>query len=299
MSRIDEALRRASEAKGTTLPESLDSTDDRVTLEDYPGEARSAVLPKSAQPSTYLRIEDDRAVARIGRLSASEVVGLPGARSEAVEHYRRLAALLHEAQVERGIKTLLVTSAVPREGKTVTISNLALTFSESYHRRVLLIDADVRRPSVHDVFGVPNVTGLSDALRSEAAVPKLVSVTRRLSVLPAGRPDQNPVGSLSSARMQALVGQAAAQFDWVLIDTPPVGLLPDAQHLTRLADAVVLVVAAGLTPYRLVQHAVGELGADRIFGTVLNRVEEGAIPAAPYYRQYYAPDGAEGRDSSA
>ena len=79
----------------------------------------------------------------------------------AVEQYRRLAATLHGIQGERGLKTLLVTSAVPQEGKSLTVANLALTLSESYKRRVLLIDADLRRPSIHGLFGLPNVTGLT------------------------------------------------------------------------------------------------------------------------------------------
>ena len=80
-----------------------------------------------------------------------------------VEQYRRLAGAVHGLQVDRGLKTLMVTSAVPNEGKTLTVTNLALTLSESYKRRVLLIDADLRRPSVHDLFRIPNTTGLAES----------------------------------------------------------------------------------------------------------------------------------------
>jgi len=87
--------------------------------------------------------------------------------------------------------------------------------------------------------------------------------------------------------MATILREASGEFDWVLLDTPPVGLLPDAQHIVRMADAVLLVIAAGATPYQLVQRAVAEVGPERILGTVLNRVQKGAIPMTSYYSHYY------------
>ena len=100
----------------------------------------------------------------------------------AVEQYRRLAGTLHELQVEQGLKTLMVTSALPKEGKTLTVVNLALTLSESCRRRVLLIDADLRRPFIHEVFQLPNVRGLNDVLGSERGELPLQPVSEHLSV---------------------------------------------------------------------------------------------------------------------
>ena len=97
----------------------------------------------------------------------------------AVEQYRRLAATLHGLQAERGLKTLMVTSTLPEEGKTLTIANLALTLSESYKRRVLLIDADLRRPSIHEVFGLPNQSGLTEGLRAESGQLSVLEVSPR------------------------------------------------------------------------------------------------------------------------
>ena len=205
-----------------------------------------------------------------------------------VEQYRRLAGTLHELQVEKGLKTLMVTSTVPSEGKTLTVANLALTLSESYGCRVLLIDADLRRPSVHEVFGLPNATGLGDVLRSERRELPLLQVSARLSILPAGRPDSNPMAGLTSDRMRLLLEQAAAEFDWVLLDAPPVGLMPDARLLAAATRAVLFVIGAGTTPYTLVQRAVAELGPECIVGTVLNRVAPETVPAMAYYQHYYS-----------
>jgi len=211
--------------------------------------------------------------------------------SVSTEQYRRLAAALHDAQVAKGLKTVMVTSAVPREGKTLTIVNLALTLSESYGRRVLLIDADLRRPSIHEVLRIHNERGLSEVLASTGNELPLVQISHRLWVLPAGRSEKNhPLAGLSSDRMRAVLDDAAGRFDWVLLDTPPIGLLPDAQVLGRLVRAAVFVIRAGMTPFAVVERAMADLGRDFIIGTVLNDVQPKAVPATGYYGHYYAKD---------
>jgi capsular exopolysaccharide synthesis family protein len=205
----------------------------------------------------------------------------------AVEQYRRLAATLHELQAAQGTKVLMVTSAVPREGKTLTVCNLALTLSESYGRRVLLIDADVRRPAVHEVFGISNTTGLSEGLRSDSSELSLVQLSKRLTVLPAGRPDSNPMAKLTSERMRALLEESAREFDWVLLDAPPVGIMPDANLVARLTQGVIFVLGAGSTPHRLVERAVTEIGRESIVGVVLNRIDPSSLPETGYYEEYY------------
>ncbi len=221
-------------------------------------------------------------------LEARLVTGGPG--GVPVEQYRRLAAVLHEVQLQQGLKTLTLTSALPHEGKTLTVVNLALTLSESYARRVLIIDADLRWPSVHTVLGIDNRHWPQRSAPPGGGLDLPIRrVLPRLSVLPAGRPGPTPLAALTSARMGALIEECAKQFDWVLLDTPPVGLMPDAQVLARLTRAVVLVIAAGATPAAAVKRAVEELGPDAIIGTVLNRVDERQIPEAGYYVQYGAP----------
>jgi capsular exopolysaccharide synthesis family protein len=211
----------------------------------------------------------------------SVLVG-PGRSQLLVEQYRRLAAALHDLQVERQLKTVMVTSAVPREGKTLTVVNLAVTLSESYARRVLLIDADLRWPCVHEVLGISNKRGLSEALQTDRSELPLVERSPRLSVLPAGHPGPNPLAGLTSDRMRALLDECESRFDWVLLDTPPVGLLPDAQLLARVTRAVVFVIGAGSTPAPVVERAVAELGTECIIGTVLNQVEERSITEVGY-----------------
>jgi capsular exopolysaccharide synthesis family protein len=208
----------------------------------------------------------------------------------AVEQYRRLAAILHHAQKERGIRRVLVASALAEEGKTLTATNLALTLSESYRKRVLLVDADLRRPGVNIAFGIAKQSGLSETLAAE--VPEKLSVVQlspTLSILPAGQPNQDPMHGLTSLRMAQILDEASTMFDWVIIDSPPVGILPDAKLLARMADSVLLVIGAGKTPYGAIQRAADALGRDRILGVVLNRVDpSSATPGANQYYRYYA-----------
>ena len=189
-----------------------------------------------------------------------------GAPPISVEQYRRLAGAVHGLQVDRGLKTLMVTSSLPNEGKTLTVTNLALTLSESYKRRVLL---DRRRPSqAVDPRPVQDSeydgAGRGPALRARRrAAPAAVDEPQPAA---GGRPDANPMAGLTSDRMRALLEQFNQDFDWVLLDAAPVGFMPDAQLLASVTGAVLFVIAAGSTPYSLVQRAVAELGPECVVG---------------------------------
>jgi len=290
MSRVDEAMRRAA-----ALREGIDdraanirtATDESI-LEQYPAEK----LAKAPEPQ-HARIA--QIGARVSRREASrQRPATPPARDNklvsgsavphfVLEQYRRLAAILHELQLQRGVKTLMVSSAAPREGKTLTITNLALTLSDSYHQRVLLIDADLRRPAVHETLGIPNGVGLAGVLRSGALELPCVELSPHLCVLTAGRADMSLLAQLSSESLRAAVAHASTQFDWVLLDTPPIGLLPDAQLVARICEAILFVIGSGVASYDFVQRSIAALGSERIVGTVLNRVERTNGSMGDYY----------------
>lgn len=227
---------------------------------------------------------------------AGKLVILPNVRPAVVEQYRKLAATLHFAQSERTIKTVMIASSVAGEGKTFTASNLALTLSHSFRRRVLLIDADLRRPSMHNVFNVPNVSGLTDELhRDVEQMPPIIPLTPLLSLITAGRPESDPMSALISARMRWIMDQAAADFDWVIADTPPVGFLSDAKLLAGMVDAALLVIAAGSTPFELIKRATETLGRRHIIGVVLNRVSDRTESGGYQYYGYYGAYGGYAR----
>ena len=308
MSRIDEAFKRSSSAltsRGTgELGDLQRYPADERSLDEYPGELAQAVRQvrggdhvatrPAAAPLNVSTNDAPRPSARVSEESQGKVV-IGGKRNAvALEQYRRLAATLHDAQVEKGLKAIVVTSSIPREGKTLTAVNLALTLTESYGRRVLLIDADLRVPRLHEMFGIPNNIGLTDVLRVERLGRAAVSVTDAskslsplLTLLPSGKPDPNPQAGLSSDRMRKLVDDCAQRFDWVILDTPPLALQSDAQLLARLTQAVVFVIRARSTPFPVVDRAISELGRDCIIGTVLNGVDESALPDIAHYGDYY------------
>jgi capsular exopolysaccharide synthesis family protein len=203
------------------------------------------------------------------------------------EQFRSLAAALHQKQRDTGLKMLMVTSAHAGEGKTFTAANLAFMLSDSYARRVLLIDADLRRPSLHSAFGARNDSGLTDALRgAPGSVIRVIEVTPSLALMPAGTPVIDPMPLLTSGQVQTIFRDAAAKFDWVIIDAPPVALLPDAALFASMVESVVLVVAAGVAPYRVVNRAVEALGRQKIAGVVLNRIERSGSPDGSYDHYY-------------
>jgi capsular exopolysaccharide synthesis family protein len=308
MSRIDEAIQRArlrdrssTEAAVGRVPHGAPSeelfsgpwqvaAEDKITLdppalEPVPEEPGSVPLPaalrvrKASSPGIHPDLVD-------------KVVATDGMPPVAAEQYRKLAAKLHHAQLERGLKTVMIVSALPGEGKTLTSVNLALTLSRSYLRRVLLIDADLRRPRLHEVFGLPVSSGLREAASNErgtAGEAAIVELESDLAVLLAGRPTSDPVGVLASARMRRVLEEAKVHYDWVIIDTAPLAVLPDADVLRDVADTAILVIAADQSSYDLVERAVLLLGRDRIMGAVLNGVDMRQLAGYYDYSPYYHP----------
>src|SRR5262249_48979887 len=306
MSRIDEAMRRGG--KGVGQPDTFNvpsvraldwfapgtdapARDEHAIAAHEPPAEKPAPAPAAPTPivtaPVMLRPTPADGVREIGASGFREKL-IVGDRMGpvAVEQYRRVAALLHNAQREHGTRVVMIASAVPGEGKTLTAVNLALTLSESYRRRVVLIDADLRRPTVHQLLGVHNNFGLTSVLKSEE--DKKIRPHRAsefLSVVPAGVPDPDPMSGLTSDRMRRVIPDAAGQCDWGIVDTPPVALLPDANLLAAFVDAAILVVGAGLTPLGAVQKAIEAIGRERVLGVVLNRISESNMSTS--YEKHY------------
>ncbi len=298
MGRIDEALRRIGQDGAKSEP----AGEQGVFVSAWGVDDAAAVRPvEPLRPVEHLRSETARRthepetipVAAKERHSAvslssawrERLATSPECNPVLVEQFRRLAATLHHAQTGSGIRVIMLTSASPNDGKTLTAVNLALVLSESYRRRVLLIDADLRRPSLGNLADVTDAPGLSDALKSNTEQKLAVlQVTPTLMLLPAGRPDPDPMGGLTSARMRHILEEAAGRFDWVILDAPPMGPMADASLLSQMVDGAVFVVRAGQTQHAAVQRAIDALGRERILGVVLNAVEH--MPSEQYEYNY-------------
>ena len=299
MGRVDEAMRRAA---GVSDPKDArpQETGERHTADvEFPTEGTrprlwtvqqqpEAVEVKPAPGRSMLPELAGHMAATLSRKVVIDRETDPASK----EQYRRLAATLHAMQATNGLKVVMVASAIASEGKSLTAANLSLTLSESYQKSVLLIDGDLRRPSQHVVFGLESSPGLTDGLRvNREGRVKLHRVTSHLTVLTAGEASTDPMAVLSSEQMHQLIAESRETFDWVIVDTPPVGLLSDANLLSEMADGAILVVRAESTPYDVVQRAVAMLGRDRLLGVVLNRARLAGVANYRYHSYYQAAGG--------
>jgi capsular exopolysaccharide synthesis family protein len=251
-----------------------------------------AVIPRLLSPtlnSSFLRRPLLGGARKHERANgAGTLVTANNIRSTGAEAYRKLMTnLLFSVSPE--LKTLVITSAFPGEGKTTTACNLAITFAQQ-GRRVLLVDADLRRPYLHHMFGIECEPGLADILSARHRLSETLrpSGVERLSLLTAGKLPPNPLEFLGSKRMKSLLKYLAARYDTVIIDTPPVLAAADASLLGVDADGVVMIVRAGQTDRDPAQQAVRQLfsvGA-RVVGAVLNDPDE-KVPRYGRYHDYY------------
>jgi capsular exopolysaccharide synthesis family protein len=214
--------------------------------------------------------------------------GVPPAFAEAMRAVRTGVMFSTEAE---GGRTLVITSTAPGEGKTVVAANLADALARA-EQRTLLIDGDLRKPRVHEVFEYAQEPGLSNVLAGTSDVQAAIRQTAvpYLAILPAGTIPSNPAELLASQRYRELLADLGKNFDWIILDSPPVMAVTDAAVISNTATGVLFVVGADMTPRRIAQAAIEQLTAarGRIAGAVLNRVN--LDKHSYYYAQYYRKD---------
>lgn len=207
-------------------------------------------------------------------------------RSPISEQYRTIRTNLQFASVDDPLKSILVTSSSPSEGKSMTVANLAVVYAQQ-EKRVLLIDADLRKPTVHYTFRLNNIRGLSNVLAGETKLEDTVvySDIDHLELLSSGPVPPNPSELLGSRRMDMMLEEARGIYDVILIDTPPVLAVPDAQILGNFVDGMLLVVRSDQTEYEAAIKAKEALehSKGKLLGTVLNDREKTAANSYYYY----------------
>lgn len=210
-----------------------------------------------------------------------------------MEEFRTLRSRLYQLREKTPIRTVMIASALPGEGKTFVSSNLGHALARQHGRRVLIIDGDIRKPHLHECMGAPEAPGLNEYLAGETDEAAILQrgPLENLFFIPGGRPVSNPSELIANGRLKLLFDNIAHSFHWVVIDSPPVVPISDAAVIAAHADAIVLVVRAEETPVEVVQRAKQELKGRRIAGVVLNRA-----PEKPGYNSYYYTYGRTGRD---
>jgi len=212
-------------------------------------------------------------VARVNEVQT--IITYRDPRSPAAEAYRVLRTNLQYSSPDNPVRSILVTSATPGEGKTTTTVNLAVIFAQS-GKNVLLVDGDMRKPNIHRIFALNNTSGLSSLIVSGEPVKRAAQLSwiDNLSIIPSGPIPPNPAELLSSKRAKDLFNIFVEDYDMVIIDSPPVGATSDALVLSTLATGTLFVIGYGRVARELAKGAVDRLRNvnANILGVVLNRV---------------------------
>jgi capsular exopolysaccharide synthesis family protein len=319
MSRIYEALQKAeSERK-------LERREPELDIPDPPASAAMTTaladpddtvfsIPRFAEAPIVTEPYTEPSTRRVGSgdfLDLSSIVARPWAlslaqlpalleRGPAVEQFRSLRSRIFELRDISPLKTILVSSGVPQEGKSFISTNLALSLARHKNSKVLLIDGDMRRYTLHQILGCESYPGLADYLAgkvdilevmqrpetSQALTGGAMPILPNLTFIAGGNGGDKAADLSGSPRFGELIRQASPHFDWIIVDSSPVLPVSDAVNLARWCDGVLLVARGGVTKFPVAQRAQSELKASKILGFVLNAVQE-----TPEVGGYYGYDG--------
>lgn len=286
------------------LDDSVRSTEDVSKVLRLPTLATIPLLKNGARSprklsngTSLLRLRHTNGRNGNGKSNPALLLDLDG-RSPLSEAYRQLRTSVLLSTAGHAPKSLLITSCVPSEGKSTTAINLAVSLVQT-GARVLVIDADMRRPTIHAYFGIENERGLCNILAKEMSGPEILNLIQKeresgLYVLTSGPIPPNPAELIGSDQMRRLVVELRTTFDHIVIDSPPIASFTDGVLLSAISDGVILVVHANECSRKVVrrsQQALEEVGA-RVLGVVLNRVD---THSPDYYYGYLYYDGYNGK----
>lgn len=285
MSRLYEALQQSAKTQreeGPALDLGALTSENPSAIPELPAVGSPAAELEEV-PKFALRPEEGSRL-----IAATDESGM------AAEKLRMLITRLRHIQRRRAFRRILITSTVRGEGKTMISSNLAIALARQ-NQKTLLIDGDMRRPGLSQLLQLPMNQGLSDWWGSKDSITPLL---RRLEgcplwFLPAGGVMEQPDELLQSPQTAQLLGQLAQQFEWVIIDSPPLGPVADAGNWMPLTDVVLFVVRRALTPKKLLQRCLDSLDRSKLLGIVLNDAQ---CRDQKYYRGYYGANRHSGQD---
>jgi protein-tyrosine kinase len=313
MSRIYEALQKAESERATErreseprIPTSLASTE--VLLSTPVAEPEYLVAPTSSAANVYAEVGSRESVE--DALDLSMVVRRPWApslkqlpslldRGPAVEQFRSLRSRIYELRDISPLKSIMVSSGMPQEGKSFISTNLALSLARHKNSKVLLIDGDMRRYTLHQLLGCESHPGLADYLAGKASVVEVMQRAEQsveadetgkpllpnLTFIAGGNGGDKAADLSGSPRFGELIKMVYPHFDWIIVDSSPVLPVSDAVNLSRSCDGVLLVARGGVTKFSIAQRAQSELKASNVLGFVLNAVQD-----TPQVGSYYGYD---------
>ena len=291
MSYIFEALQRAeAERSGESLMKEPDSVADllqkveqEIDRKQSLSELPPAAKPESAEADTFVSAK----VLSPTLAADSRLVCLTDQGGLAAEKFRVLGLKLRNLRERRKLKRVVVTGTAPEEGKSLVAANLALNQARSKVLKTLLVDGDLRRPTVATRFGFDrSLPGLSECLRGERQLSEVVYKLdgSGLWFLPAGRVPENPLDLMQSGRLPELLDRLGEFFDWIVIDTPPVVPVADTTFWMKLADGVLVVIREGVSEKKVVERALDSFDRAALLGVVVNSCS--SSEHKDYYSRY-------------
>lgn len=307
MSRIHEALKKAEQDRaasqgGQVQPSYVSSTaaEPPVLAEEMPvpvsgGTPASSAPFASSMPSFSSPFSLDAMLARCPQLQwqpdQKTMLFFNGDdNARGTEEFRTLRSRLYHAREKMTLKKILVTSALPKEGKSFTSSNLAQVLVRQHGRRVLLIDADLRGPRLHLMLGTTASPGLCDYLQGTSDEFSIMQrgPMENLFFIPSGHQISDAAELIANGRLKTLLQRVDALFDWIIIDSPPAVPVSDASVLAKACDGVLMVVRSNATPIDMARRAREEFPDEALVGVVLNGTDHEATPYSRYYYDAYA-----------
>jgi protein-tyrosine kinase len=301
MSRIHEALKKAEQERaatqGSSAQPSLASTPvaDPPVYADAPAAMMAAVAASNqGAPAFASSFGLDTLVARTAQMEwkpdlATMLFMNSDDSARGTEEFRTLRSRLYHLREKMTLKTVLVTSALPKEGKSFTSANLAQVIVRQHGRRVLLIDADLRGPRLHLMLGTTAGPGLSDYLQGRNDEFSIMQrgPLENLFFIPSGTGIEDPAELVGNGRLKMLLQRVAPLFDWIIVDSPPAVPVADASLLAKACDGVIMVVRSNSTPSDVARKARQEFPDQALVGIVLNGTSDEAAPYARYYYEAY------------
>jgi capsular exopolysaccharide synthesis family protein len=309
MSRIHEALKKAEQERAaagqggqaeltplreTRIPDPIPAAVLERPVPEQPAEARAASLHDAARGALSEDMLLSRTVQREWKPDLKTMLFFGAEESnQGTEQFRTLRARLYGLRERLPLKTILVGSALPKDGKSFVAANLSQVLARQQGRRVLLIDGDMRLSSLHSALGTTSTPGLGDYLLGETDELSVIqrSPMENLFFLPSGRTVEHPAELISNGRLRLLLERVDPLFEWVIIDSPPAVPVSDASQLAQYADGVLLVVRSNATPYDTAQRAQREFQGKALVGVVLNGMMRGGSYSRYVYETYERPVG--------
>jgi receptor protein-tyrosine kinase len=299
MSRVHDALRRAEKTGAVISQPGPTSTQASPPAGTSPGarvtETRS---PAAADPGANLNSSNLAGllelVEEVPFRTATDSLLIDAARPHEapMEEFRTLRTRLNHMQSLQPIHTVVVTSASPAEGKSLTAANLALAESHLAGNTTLLADFDFRRPIIHTLFGIDRGPGITDYLMGQAPLHKVIKriAGTNLYIMPAGQAVINPLELLNLREVKHLMDRLPSLFQWVIMDSPPLLFAADANLLGTMSHGTLLVVRIGHTTIDSVTRATQSLCNNNVLGIVVNGARRGELYSKyTYYHSYYTP----------